>query len=724
MYRRVLYGCALSVMLSLPGLVSLNSSQEAGAQQVAANSAESSTQIKNLQLIPEGDEFKLEIETDGSSRPQVFFTQRGNAWIGDITNARLAMANGQSAVREANPAPGVVQLEAQQIGEDSVRVAITGESAAPQGLLSERNDTKMVFDFEALPQSGAQSAASQDPTALAAPQTVAQAPAATQPATSQSGQDPTTVPPAPAPLDTAGSVPTSTTAQSVQDPVVVSQVPPVSDLNQPQVEVLIDQEAAQLRSTAVAPPTGDIAVGTIIPDPPSVDLGSTNTITLTLKDAPVADVLSLLVRRAGLNVVLNDIGNDVTVSLDVQDAPLQETFDFILRLKELQAHRREQTVFIGTTLPGISGRVMRTFRLNQASVEDRTLDQVGFADLTDEALIPLRRISIRPALEALVVEGGPLEGVNLSFDVRTNSVTAIGTPYQLDILAARIAQLDVRQRQVLFNVRLVELSLDDTVSLGVDIGGTSGNFALSGVEGAGDFGGQPIDQPAGSSVPQIGTGNSTNLDGSPSAAGNESFTFNTLNRLRDALAIRIDAAVDSGTGKILADPKLVVADGGQSVVNIGQQVIINQRLITDPATGQTSVEFVFGTAGVVLSLLNVRIDDNGFVTTDINPLVSSPADVINLADGSQITLLNVRALSSQQIRFRDGETVVLSGLIQETDTVTVDKVPLLGDIPLLGSLFRRQLTSNERTEIVLLITPTILRDGVDGTSGTPVSQIQ
>lgn len=697
MNRRVAYGCALSLILSLPMLAMESRVNEAAAQQLTSANPQSISRIKDVRLVPNGNRMKLEIDTVGGTRPQVFFTQQGQSWIGDITNAQLDM--GQGGYRQESPLPGVSFIEAKQVGSDSVRVQIAGTSAAPQGLLAQRSPTQLVFDFEGLPSAQVASTPGQATMPVMAPQAPVAQPPAAQPIAQSPAQIPSQ-PPASAPAAPA--------------PPMISQVPAVNQLNQPQLPPGALPNGSQFQGRAIAPPSGDIAVGTILPSPPTVDLGSNATITLTLKDAPVGDVLSLLVRRAGLNVVLNDVPPDLTISLDVSDSPLQDTFNFILRLKELQAQRREQTVFIGTNLPGVDQRIVRTFRLNQVVLDATKQDTTtSTAQAAGNASVSIERIreesTIINSLERLAEVGGPLEGVTFIPDVRTNSITATGTATQLDLVAAYIAQLDIRTRQVLLNVRLVDVQITGNSSLGVDLGSASGNFALgAGSETAGSFGGTPLDQPSGSSVPNVGPGAPI---GSPELGGGGTFVFNTLNRLQQSLAVRLEAAISDGTAKVLADPKLVVTEGGASALSIGQDVIVNVQSSTDPATGVTTVSFTKDTAGVTIGVGSVRIDDNGFVTLDLQPTVSSPADTVE-AGGTRLTLLNRRAVQATRIRVRDGQTFVLSGLIQDTDRVDVRKVPLLADIPLLGSLFRRQTTSNVRTEVVLMLTPYILRDDV------------
>lgn len=687
MNRRVAYGCALGLILSLPPLALESRVNEAAAQQLTSANPQRLSRITDIRLVPNGNRMQLEINTEGGARPQVFFTQQGQSWIGDITNAQLSGSQGR--YRQESPLPGVRFIEAWQLSNDSVRIEIAGVAAAPQGLLARRSPTQLVFDFEGLPsappaplaavppQPSSNQAAPGQPASLNRPQPVAPVP---QPAAPAPASQPVAQNPAP-PQTTQAAPP----APAVPAAPVISQVPPVGQLNQPQLPPGSLPPESPFQGRAVAPPAGDIAVGTILPDPPTVDLGSNARISLTLKDAPVGDVLSLLVRRAGLNVVLNDVPPDLTISLDVQDSPLQETFNFILRLKQLQAQRRGQTVFVGQNLPGVTGILVRNYRVNQAVATD-------LASRLEEVLD-----AVAPGAQFVV-------------DERTNSITVIGNSRQQDIAAAQIAQLDVRRRQVLISLRAVDIRLNNNESLSINLGGASGNFAV-GTLGDANFGGRPLNQPAGSSVSSIGpAGPSGSITG----------IFNTLNRLQQSLALRVQSAILNGTGKILTDPKVVVADGGSSRISIATSVPVNVETITIPQ-GENQPPVVTQRlqredAGVILNVSEVRIDDNGFVTLTIQPEISIPVPIQILEGGdfAGIRLFNIdrRRLEASQLRLRDGQTFIIAGLIQDRDIVDVQKVPFLGDLPLLGALFRSQSVNNERNEVVFMLTPYIMDDNV------------
>ncbi|TAN91639.1 MAG: type II and III secretion system protein, partial [Phormidium sp. SL48-SHIP] len=113
--------------------------------------------------------------------------------------------------------------------------------------------------------------------------------------------------------------------------------------------------------------------------------------------------------------------------------------------------------------------------------------------------------------------------------------------------------------------------------------------------------------------------------------------------------------------------------------------------------------------GLELGVTIHRIDDNGFVTLEVNPEVSSP--VGTAGEGAQtVTLIQRRSVDSGRVRIRDGQTLIISGIIQEIDRTEVRKVPILGDIPLLGALFRSTVRDNERQEVIVILTPNILND--------------
>jgi type IV pilus assembly protein PilQ len=176
---------------------------------------------------------------------------------------------------------------------------------------------------------------------------------------------------------------------------------------------------------------------------------------------------------------------------------------------------------------------------------------------------------------------------------------------------------------------------------------------------------------------------------------------------------RLRAEVVSGTGKILTDPTLVVQEGETASVELVEQIVQSIDVTTsDTVAGpRTTRDPQFAPVGLTLEVQVERIDDNGFVTLQVNPEISAPGDRVNTGeDGGFATEIVSRKVTSGRIRLRDSQTLIISGIIQERERSTVSKIPILGDLPIVGSLFRSTQRDNERAEVIVLVTPQIMDD--------------
>ncbi|MEO0948772.1 MAG: hypothetical protein AAFY11_11640, partial [Cyanobacteria bacterium J06641_5] len=178
----------------------------------------------------------------------------------------------------------------------------------------------------------------------------------------------------------------------------------------------------------------------------------------------------------------------------------------------------------------------------------------------------------------------------------------------------------------------------------------------------------------------------------------------------------LQAQITSGNAKILTDPTLVVQEAETATVNLTSE-IFSGVITTADGDGGFSSEPNIREAGLILSVAIDRIDDNGFVSLTVVPSVTAPSGVVAAGDAGglgEVQLLSNRTLNSGLIRLRDGQTLILSGIIQDSDVVSVSKVPILGDLPILGALFRSTNRVNQRQEVVVLLTPRILDDSLAG----------
>jgi type IV pilus assembly protein PilQ len=177
----------------------------------------------------------------------------------------------------------------------------------------------------------------------------------------------------------------------------------------------------------------------------------------------------------------------------------------------------------------------------------------------------------------------------------------------------------------------------------------------------------------------------------------------------------LEAKVTSGNAKILTDPTLMVQEGQQGTVKLVQKIVESVKTEIDGDSGARTITPQIGEAGLSLTVNVERIDDNGFISMSVSPKVSSVGATQNFDSGdgavNLLNLLSEREVSSGLVRLRDGQTLILSGIIQDQEKTTVSKVPILGDIPLLGSLFRSTDKANQRAEVIVLLTPQIVDEG-------------
>jgi type IV pilus assembly protein PilQ len=226
---------------------------------------------------------------------------------------------------------------------------------------------------------------------------------------------------------------------------------------------------------------------------------------------------------------------------------------------------------------------------------------------------------------------------------------------------------------------------------------------------------------------QIGIRTIVETDTSLGDPGTITASVVDLFQFPDRFLSTLQAQVVSGNAKILTDPTMVIQEGQNAQLNLTQDIVKEVQIeFTDTAAGQRETRDVeFEEVGLILDIQVDRIDDNGFVTLAVNPEVSAPSGQVDLGDDQFATTVQRRQLQSGFIRLRDGQTLILSGIIQESDRTTVSKVPILGDLPLIGSLFRDTNRENQRQEVIVLLTPNILDDSQNSTFGygyTPGSE--
>ncbi len=670
---------------------------------LTAQSAEAAaTAIQNVELNSTKTGIELLLSTKGGDSPQIFAVNRDNVLQADITNAQLALPHSKNYSKQ-NPAPTIKSIELEALGSNTVRLTIKGIDKAP------------IVDLQKVDGQGLLVSLDTRPNAVSKPSEI--------PDTIQTVTDRTLL------ADYIAQAETDAPETDAPDVLV------------PNPEVIIDGEpvAAPTLNTAppflpqaVAPPVGDIAVSEVNAGLDVIDLGTAERVPrLVLRDATAREALSLLARAAGLNLAFTEAGVEgeasaanTKVTLDIEDEPVQNVFNYVLQISGLEANRVGRTIFVGPRLPQAARNVtIRSVRLNQVDVatainflvfmgaESAFTDQQEITEVvatTDVGEVEeVERTELETNVEVLRAEYEDslplLRGLEVIGDERTSSVTLVGTPRQVEIATSQLVQLDLRRRQVAINVRVIDVDLNATEAFSAGFSFGDGELATDNI--------------------------GFREDGSFVGNGAFNFSINSLLSIPEQFLLDIEASIQNRNAKIITDPTLIVQEGQDAAISLVEQVVNSVTVtFTDTDAGTRETRTInFEDVGLNLAINIDRIDDNGFVNLAVAPTISSPLAPITFDDGGFVTPITTRALSSGLIRVRDGQTLVLSGIIQETDQVSVDKVPILGDLPIIGALFRSTSNQDERRELIVLLTPQILDDSdesIFGYSYTPGEDVR
>ena len=173
--------------------------------------------------------------------------------------------------------------------------------------------------------------------------------------------------------------------------------------------------------------------------------------------------------------------------------------------------------------------------------------------------------------------------------------------------------------------------------------------------------------------------------------------------------ISLNLVLQTNKAKLLANPSVLVDDNTEALITLANEVV--HKVTTTVSLGVVSTNVELVQAGIFLNVIP-KISDDGFVTMRLRPQVSSPLGAPEeFANGSVVvTLLNIRQVMAQEVRIKDGQTLVIGGLFTEQEAASMAKVPYLAEAPILGALFRNTIKGRNRTELMLLITPKIVED--------------
>jgi type IV pilus assembly protein PilQ len=484
--------------------------------------------------------------------------------------------------------------------------------------------------------------------------------------------------------------------------------------------------------------------------------GNGQKISLDIENESVEDVFNHVLRLSGLEA--NRTGNTVFIGSRLPNS-VRNVVVRSLRLNQVDS-RVAANFLAGMGAESAVTRVIET-TVKSVPVIEGAVVSTTTTETNLETKLDILRIESKDSTPLL-------RGLQVLADERLNTITLVGPPSLVELASAQLIQLDLRKRQVAVNVKVVDVNLSgeeaasSSFSFGVndtffvnDGGAASVNFggynppnratATTGINGrpiipntplAGQApfynrnglavnpltapgGGVSLDPiaPVTERPGQVGVSDYTPFErdlttGALTALGSTTNSIFPFFQYPRKFLSTLTAQIISGNAKILTDPTLVVQEGETAKVALVEEIVKSvTTTFSDTVSGtRENKNFDFQNVGLTLDVNVERIDDNGFVSMRINPTVSAPGDQVDAGGGDFARQILSRTVESGLIRLRDGQTLILSGIIQEQERATVSKIPLLGDLPIVGSLFRRTNKQNQRAEVIVLVTPQILDD--------------
>lgn len=305
-----------------------------------------------------------------------------------------------------------------------------------------------------------------------------------------------------------------------------------------------------------------------------------------------------------------------------------------------------------------------------------------------------------------------LQNLSVAYYSQLGTINIIGgSEKQIEMIKDFIAETDKKQPQAYLEVAIIELNEDGSKTLQNNWTFLSNAFSAT-------FDGETTRTDPLHPIFLKGNGYEV-----WDTSGDEPELVNTLTPFKGPVNISyaINYLVKNSKGRIVSNPKILITNGEEATIDITQDYIESTETEQTAYTGGTLATRTYNIgsdAGIKVGITPF-ISPDGYVTLNIKPEYATILTQVTAQDtGGQYiaaTLLSRRNLDLKNVRIKDGETLVIGGLISEEEQKTVGKVPVLGDIPLIGTLFRSTSSEKKKNEMVIMITPKIITDTEDGT---------
>jgi type IV pilus assembly protein PilQ len=429
-------------------------------------------------------------------------------------------------------------------------------------------------------------------------------------------------------------------------------------------------------------------------------------LTLNFQDIDVRPLLQLLADTSGQNIVVSDSVKG-RVTLRLQNVPWDQALDIVLRTKGLDMRKKDNVILVAP---------QAELAANEKALLEAQKDIQELAPLRTEFLTVNYAKAGEIARIVKSAGGGSLLSTrgNVTVDERTNTLLVQDTPDNLTAVRNMVATLDIPVRQVLIEARIVIVADDFSRELGVRAGFTrvsddvSDLFAVSGSAQSTDtIMSSALDNLATTGQPypvEVPFGNFDRYNvNMPVASPAGRIALSILDFDDFLIDLELSAAQSEGRGEIKSTPRIITANQREAIIEQGVEIPYQESA----SSGATTTQF----KKAVLSLkVTPQITPDDRVILDLTVTKDSVGQFVPSATGGFVPSIDTRNITTQ-VLVRDGQTVVLGGIMETERREGEKKVPGLGDVPLIGNLFKSKNRINNRDELLIFVTPKILREG-------------
>ncbi len=417
-------------------------------------------------------------------------------------------------------------------------------------------------------------------------------------------------------------------------------------------------------------------------------------ITLNFQDVDVRAVLQILADVADVNMVISDSVSG-SIALRLQQVPWDQALDIILENKGL-GQRQVGNVLSVAPMNEIAQRQREAAEAREVEEERAPVRQeyvqINYARAADIASL------LRSGDSSLLSDRG-----RVSVDERTNTLLVQDTAARLSNMRDLVNRLDIPVRQVLIESRIVIANTDFERDLGGRFGFTrfdpQGPLVTSTIEGTETIWDSFPDAPP-IEIPGA-PGRLMSNFGASAGGGSIAFAILGDNYLID---LELSALQAEGRGEVVSNPRVVTANQRTAQIQQGVEIPFQEST----AAGATAISFKEATLSLEVT---PQITPDDRIIMDLEVAKDSIGQVVPTGTGGTVPTIDTQSVSTQ-VLVDDGATVVLGGVFEQEVRQVRTKIPVLGDIPVLGRFFRRDQSTNDQAELLIFVTPRILREGL------------